>query len=171
MGADLVTFSGGKGIRGPQASGLLAGRRSLIDAARLHNAPNHAIGRPMKVGKEEIVGLVTALEMYAARDHEAELADWRRQAQVIVDAVADVPGIAAALVENAVSHTVPHAVLSFTPRWIGSTSAELVAALRAGDPPIYVAGHVQGQIGVNPHMLEPGEAELIAQRLSALLRP
>jgi L-seryl-tRNA(Ser) seleniumtransferase len=172
LGVDLVTFSGGKGIRGPQASGILAGRRDLIEAARLHNAPNHAIGRPMKAGKEEIVGLVAALELYAVRDHEAEMADWRRQAQAIVRAAeaAEVPGLVAAVVEQHVSRVVPHAVVSFTPRWVGPPSTEVAAALRRGDPPIYVAGHIPGELSVNPHMLEAGEAELIGERLAALLR-
>src|SRR6266542_142584 len=78
MGFDLVTFSGGKGLRGPQSSGLLLGRKDLIQAAVLNNNPHEeAIGRPCKVGKEELMGLLAALEEYVHRDHEADIRLWR----------------------------------------------------------------------------------------------
>jgi L-seryl-tRNA(Ser) seleniumtransferase len=173
MGTDLVNFSGGKGLRGPQASGVLAGRRDLIRSAAMQDAPNHAIGRPMKVGKEEIVGLITALELYAARDHDADMADWRAQAELVVDAVSGIAGVECAVLQGDVAgeiRWVPQAVLRFTPRWAGLSTAQIVAALRSGDPPIYVAGHIPNQIAVNPHMLEPGEASLVGQRLAAALR-
>src|SRR2546425_9590794 len=80
MGFDLVCFSGGKGLRGPQCSGLMLGRKDLIDAARLNNNPNEdTVGRPMKVGKEEIIGLYVAVERYLKMDHEAEWKEWERQ--------------------------------------------------------------------------------------------
>src|SRR5215210_5271039 len=97
MGADLVAFSGGKGIMGPQASGILAGKRELVESARMQMSPNHAIGRTCKVGKEEAVGLVTALELYAQRDHAADMASWQRQAETIVQAVGGVPGVRASV--------------------------------------------------------------------------
>src|SRR5262245_13321213 len=150
MGADLVAFSGGKGIMGPQASGILAGRRDLIDSARLQMSPNHAIGRTCKVGKEEAIGLVTALELYAQRNHAAEMARWRRQAETIVEAVASVEGVRASVAEPQRSGT-PAAVVEFEPTWRGPSASDVVARLKAGDPPIYVSA-AAGAIRVNTHV-------------------
>src|SRR5918992_374947 len=82
-GADLVVFSGGKGLRGPQASGLILGKRALIEACRLNQNPNSSVGRPMKVGKEEICGLLKAVELYVARDHAADLRRWEAWTQIV----------------------------------------------------------------------------------------
>jgi L-seryl-tRNA(Ser) seleniumtransferase len=100
-GADLVIYSGGKGIRGPQSTGILAGRCDLIRAATLNASPNQAIGRPSKTSREEIVGLVTALELFLAEDEAAEMARYREMCASIADALADVPGL------RAVSRTRP----------------------------------------------------------------
>ena len=94
-GADLVVVSGGKGIRGPNSTGILAGRKDLIEAARMQNAPNNAIGRGLKVGKEEIVGLVTAFERYVALDEGEQIAEWNRKAQWLADELRDIPGLEA----------------------------------------------------------------------------
>ena len=89
MGFDLVTFSGGKGIRGPQSCGLLLGRKDLIAAARLNGPPNSdAIGRGMKVNKEEILGMMVAVESFVKRDHVSEWKDWEKRIKVIADTVA-----------------------------------------------------------------------------------
>ena len=85
MGADLVNFSGGKNICGPSSTGILAGRKDLIEAALLHASPNANIGRGQKVNREEIVGLVVALEQYVKFDHDAMLAKWSRRSRYIVD--------------------------------------------------------------------------------------
>jgi L-seryl-tRNA(Ser) seleniumtransferase len=167
MGADLVAFSGGKGIMGPQASGILAGKRELVESARMQMSPNHALGRTCKVGKEEVIGLVTALELYAQRDHAADMARWRRQAETIVAAVGDLPGVRASVAEPQRSGT-PSAQIELDPGWRGPSASEVVARLRAGDPPIYV-GAASGAIRVNTHVLEPGDAELIGSRLRAVL--
>jgi L-seryl-tRNA(Ser) seleniumtransferase len=167
MGADLVAFSGGKGIMGPQASGILAGRRELIESARLQMSPNHAIGRTCKVGKEEAIGLVTALELYAQRNHAVDMARWRRQAETIVEAVASVDGVRASVAEPQKSGT-PAAVVEFEPSWRGPSASDVVARLKAGDPPIYVSA-AAGAVRVNTHVLEPGDAELIGTRMRAAL--
>ena len=167
VGADLVAFSGGKGIRGPQASGILAGKRDLVEAARMQMSPNHALGRTCKVGKEEAIGLVTALDLYAKHDHEADMRDWLRQAQVIVDDANRVPGVQARV--SAHPHRpVPHAVVAFAPDWRGARPADVAAKLKSGDPPIFV-GSTDEELTVNPHTLEPGEAEIIARRLRDVL--
>jgi len=93
MGADLVNFSGGKGIRGPQSTGMLAGRKDLIRAAVLNSSPNQGVGRAAKTSKEEIVGLVTALELFLTEDEETEMNRYREVCTSIVDAVRDLPGI------------------------------------------------------------------------------
>jgi len=168
MGADLVAFSGGKGIRGPQASGILAGKKELIDAARMQMSPNHALGRTCKVGKEEAIGLVTALELYAQRDHAADMAEWRRQAQLIVDDVGRVPGVTARVEQHPRRAPTPSALIEFEADWAGPTPSQIAAKLRAGDPPVYV-GATGESIRVNTHVLEPGDAELIAGRLRGAL--
>ena len=99
MGFDLVSFSGGKGLRGPQCAGLLLGRKDLIDAALMNNNPNEdTIGRPLKAGKEEIVGMFAALERYLRVDHAAEWKDWEARLDVIDKMVAGVPGVHTAIV-------------------------------------------------------------------------
>jgi L-seryl-tRNA(Ser) seleniumtransferase len=94
--ADLVVFSGGKGILGPQSSGILAGRKDLIDAAVLNSSPHANIGRGMKVGKEEIVGLVVALERYANLDHGMVIETWNKKARYMADQLQGIPGFRAA---------------------------------------------------------------------------
>ncbi|MGH2459840.1 MAG: aminotransferase class V-fold PLP-dependent enzyme, partial [Chloroflexota bacterium] len=167
-GADLVTYSGGKGIRGPQTSGVLCGRRDLIDAAVAQGNPNHAIGRPMKVGKEEIVGLVTALEMYVARDHTAEFREWEARAQTIADAVKGIEGLYGREAHDDVSRWAPQAIISFEGRWKGPRPSEVVAALRSGDPSVRVNSRAD-EISVAAMTLEDGEAEIIAKRLREVL--
>jgi L-seryl-tRNA(Ser) seleniumtransferase len=101
MGADLVVISGGKGVLGPQSTGMLAGRRDLIEAALIHSSPNANIGRGMKVGKEEIVGLVVALERYANLDHDAVQETWNKKARYMADQLQGIPGFTAAYRVNA----------------------------------------------------------------------
>lgn len=101
MGADLTVISGGKGLLGPQSAGILAGRRDLIEAAALNHSPNANIGRGMKVGKEEIVGLIAALNRYVDLDHEAEHETWNRKARYLAEQLKDVPGLKAEYRTNA----------------------------------------------------------------------
>src|SRR5262245_43446296 len=155
-GADLVAFSGGKGILGPQASGLLAGKRDLVEAARMQMSPNHALGRTCKVGKEEVIGLVTALELYARRDHDADMASWRRQAQLIVDEASRPAGGRAHVEPPPRRRPVPSAAIGFAPDGRGKRPLEIGAALKAGDPPIYITATEDGLL-VNPHVFEPGD--------------
>ena len=93
LGADLTVFSGGKDICGPQSSGLILGRAALIEACALNTSPNYSIGRPMKVGKEEIAGLITALELYLKQDFTAEEQMWEDMVASIVEMLASVPGL------------------------------------------------------------------------------
>ena len=170
QGADMVIYSGGKGLRGPQSTGVLCGKKHLIEAALANASPNFAIGRGAKVCKEEIIGLLTALELYLKRDHEADMRDWRAQAQLIVDAIGEVPGIRAVVEQHDVNRPVPEAVAYFEKGWKGPSGMEVVAALRKGDPPIYIAqGGYSDEVWVNPHNFVEGDAKLVAERLRAAL--
>jgi uncharacterized pyridoxal phosphate-dependent enzyme len=166
LGADLVVFSGGKGLRGPQASGLILGKAALVEACRLNNNPHGSIGRSMKVGKEEIAGLVKAVELYLARDHEADARRWSADTQVVLDAVRGLEGVMA---ERILVRTIPQARLWLEPARAGTGAAALAAQLAGGDPSIRLA-HTAESLTVNPHNLEPGEAELVAARLRELLQ-
>jgi L-seryl-tRNA(Ser) seleniumtransferase len=170
QGADMVVYSGGKGLRGPQSTGVLCGKKPLIEAALANNSPNFAIGRPAKVCKEEIIGLVTAIELYLQRDHEADMRNWRAQSQTIVDAIVEVPGIRAVVEQHDVNRPVPEAVVYFEKNWRGASPMDVVAALRKGDPPIYIGqGGYGDELWINPHNFVEGEAKLVAERLRAAL--
>ena len=162
-GADLVTYSGGKGIRGPQSSGILCGRRDLIEATFVQGNPNHALGRPAKVGKEEMVGLVTALELYVQRDHQADFAGWVQQAEAIAEDLKGIEGIYAREVHDETRWS-PQLVISFEGRWRGRAPGEIAASLRSGDPAIYLTSKAN-ELTVAMITLEPGDAEVVAHRL------
>jgi L-seryl-tRNA(Ser) seleniumtransferase len=168
LGADLVVFSGGKGLRGPQASGLILGRHDLVEACRLNQNPNSSMGRPMKVGKEEIMGLLRAVELYVARDHAADLRYWEDCTATVLDAVRDLDGLTA---ERFHARTIAQAKLTLDPTVTTISAAGLIKQLRDGDPSICVSTvpNAPNSLLVNPHNLEPGEADLIATRLRQLL--
>jgi L-seryl-tRNA(Ser) seleniumtransferase len=170
LGADLVNFSGGKGIRGPQSTGLLAGRQDLIRAAVLNNSPNSGVGRAAKTSKEEIVGLVAALELFLAEDEEAEMNRYREVCTHIVDAVRDLPGLRAVVEQDPLNRILPHAVVYFERSWRGPSGQAVREALAAGEPHIYIQqGTQQGgyfdEIAVDPINLQPGDEDIVAQRL------
>ena len=176
MGFDMVAFSGGKGVRGPQSTGILAGRKDLMDAAWenafFFNKPKAGIGRPMKVCKEEIVGLVAALELFVDADHETEWTDWRAKSTKIVEAVQDIPSLKSYVAEGPIYHgpNAPTAVVLLDESWTGPSPEEIEEALRTGDPPIHIGtGPRAGEIWVAPATLKDGEEEIIAHRLVELL--
>jgi len=170
LGADLVSFSGGKGIRGPQSTGILAGRADLVRAASLNASPNQALGRAAKTSKEEIAGLLTALELFVAEDEKAEMKRYTEVCATIVAALADIPGLRVVVEHDAVNRVIPHAVIYFTPDWIGPAGQTVQVALAQGDPHIYVQqGAHQGgyfdEIAVDPINLQPGDELIVAARL------
>jgi L-seryl-tRNA(Ser) seleniumtransferase len=169
-GADMVTFSGGKGIRGPQSTGILCGRKDLIAAAELHSlnyySPHAGICRPMKVCKEEVVALIAALELFERTDHEAQWAAWRKQSEVIVDALQSIPGLDVRLEDGDPNRQGPPAVIYFLPNWQGPSAESVQEALKQGDPPIYIGrGGYKGELWITPVTLQPGEEEIVAHRL------
>jgi D-glucosaminate-6-phosphate ammonia-lyase len=170
LGADLVSFSGGKGIRGPQSTGILAGRRDLVRAVALNASPNQALGRAAKTSKEEICGLVTALECFMAEDEKSEMKRYTDVCSAIVEALGEIPGLRAVVEQDPVNRVLPHAVIYFTPEWIGPSGHAVQVALAQGDPHIYVQqGAHQGgyfdEIAIDPINLKPGDEAIIAARL------
>ena len=170
LGADLVSFSGGKGVRGPQSTGFLLGRRDLIRAAALNASPNQAIGRAAKTSKEEIAGLVTALELFIAEDEAAEMKHYVEVCTTVVDSLGEIPGLRIVVEQDPVNRVLPHAVVYFEPGWSGPSGRTVQLALAQGEPHIYVQqGPHQGgyadEIAVDPINLQPGDEKIIAVRL------
>ena len=157
-GADLVTISGGKGIRGPQSTGILAGRADLIEAARLHAAPNGNIGRGMKVGKEEIVGLIVALDRFVALDHQAVVEGWNAKARWIADELGDIEGLNARYAVNTVGYA--DVELTWDEAVFSVTAGEVRRRLKAGEPWLAYDGNT-----VRTRCLRDGEEVVVAQRL------
>lgn len=170
MGAALAIFSGGKDLHGPQSSGLVLGRRDLIEACKLNGNPNHSIGRPMKVGKEEMAGALAAVKRYLALDHEARAEQYE---QIVADwcvAWNEVPGVnAQRSFPNEAGQPLPRAHVTFDADTLGLTCDEVVAQLESGDPAIRVSRAGKEGIYVNPMTLEPGEEEIVRNRLSEIV--
>ena len=165
-GADMVSFSGGKGIRGPQGTGILCGRADLIEAAAAHANPAQFLGRPMKVAKEEVIGLITALNMFLEEDEESEMQAYRALAEQVVDALSEVPGLKITLEHDNHDYLIPHAVMKFGPDWRGPSRDEILNAMADGAPPIYL--HFLGQpdeLAVAPLHLTEEENILLISRL------
>ena len=165
-GADMVSFSGGKGIRGPQGTGILCGRADLIEAAAAHANPAQFLGRPMKVAKEEVIGLITALNIFLEEDEESEMQAYRALAEQVVDALSEVPGLKITLEHDKHDYLIPHAVMQFGPDWHGPSRNEILNAMAEGDPPIYL--HFLGQpdeLAVDPLNLTEEENILVISRL------
>jgi L-seryl-tRNA(Ser) seleniumtransferase len=164
MGFDLVAFSGGKGMRGPQSAGLLLGRNDLIAAARANSSPNgNAIGRGMKVNKEEMVGMLAAVERFLKLDHAALDREYQRRADLILKSLAGLPGLTAAITVPEVANHVPHVAIKIDPAAAGITGQEVSRKLREGTPSIGVRPGDELLVGV--WMMEPGEEKIVARRL------
>jgi len=183
MGFDLVAFSGGKGIRGPQCAGLLLGRKDLIDAARLNNSPNsNAIGRGLKVAKEEIVGMVAAVDWFLKQDDTAMEAEFRKRAERIADLVKKVPSVQTQIFIPPVANHVPHLVINYDTARIRTTGLEVMHKLREGKPRIELNPATGGgpasaglpsspdTIVVGVWMLQPGEDAIVGRRLREVLQ-
>ena len=170
LGADLVIFSGGKDLQGPQPSGFICGRQDLIAACALNGAPNHGIGRPMKVGKEEIVGLVAALKRYVRLDHQARLAGWERQVSLIVDGLADIGHLRVRRVfPDYTGRPVPRAWLTWDEETAGLSKQEVLDALAQGPPAIRVMEEYAGKgLLIDPTTLLDGQETIIAERLRTI---
>ena len=170
-GFDLVGFSGGKGLRGPQSSGLLLGRKDLIEAALLNNNPNEdAIGRPSKVGKEEMMGLLAAVEEYTQRDHDADIRLWRGLVESIASDVRGISSVTAEVyVPGAGGHPVPYLRVRWDQPRLGLKYADCAQQLRDGEPSIEVNAGEDG-LSLASYNLYPGEERIVGFRLRGILR-
>jgi D-glucosaminate-6-phosphate ammonia-lyase len=169
MGFDLVAFSGGKGLRGPQSAGLLLGRKDLIEAARLNASPNgNSIGRGMKVNKEEMLGMLAAVEVYLKTEHDREFREFEKRAEVIRKSAAAVAGVQAEIYVPEVANHVPHVRISWDAQEKDMTHADAAQALRDGEPSIRVMSGREG-LAVGVWMMRPGEEVIVARRLRQVL--
>ena len=165
MGFDLVAFSGGKGIRGPQSAGMLLGRKPLIAAARMNGSPNgNAIGRGMKVNKEEMVGMLAALELFVAKDHDKEGREFDRRAEVIRTSAASVSGVKAEMFVPEVANHVPHVRVTWDATAKPLKAAAVVRAMLEGEPSIAIRSEGESLV-VGVWMMQPGEEKIVARRL------
>ena len=169
MGFDLVAFSGGKAIRGPQSAGLLLGRKNLIAAARLNGPPNgDTIGRGMKVNKEEMLGMLVALDLYVKKNHEEEGREFEKRADTIRKAAMEVPGVKAEVFVPEIANHVPHVRISWDAAAKGMTAPDVVKALRDGEPSIGTRSE-GGAVVMGVFMMKPGEDKVVARRLRQVL--
>ena len=170
IGFDMVAFSGGKGLRGPQSAGLLLGKKEYIEAARLHTPPRgETIGRGMKVNKEEVLGMLAALELYLSKDHQAEWKMWEDQIDLISESVKSIGGVETTI------HVPPHAnhVPSLKIRWdqskVNISPDNVRKILREGSPSIETVGN-KNEIGITTWMMVPGQEKIVAKKIKKILK-
>lgn len=171
MGYDLVTFSGGKAMRGPQCAGLLIGRKDLVAYALLNNSPHEdTLGRSQKVGKEEIIGMVKALELYLKEDHEALAKEWQERLNGISRELTKIPGVSTSFFTPDIANHVPHMQITWDSK-ISVTPQQVSKLLRNSKPAIVIGGgEDRPGLAMNSFMLQPGEDKIVAEQLSRVLR-
>jgi len=167
IGADLALFSGGKALRGPQASGLMVGSASAVAAARAHGAPYQRLARAMKVGKEEVAGLVAAVRRYVALDHDALLQEWYSVANRWAQRIDELPG-ASAVVEHTgeAGQPVPLVRITIDEKKVSRTGESIVRLLQTGTPRLEVLPGGRDSFSISPDMLAPGEEETVESLLT-----
>jgi uncharacterized pyridoxal phosphate-dependent enzyme len=192
-GAALFCVSGGKGLWGPQCSGILFGRKDLIEAALHNGSPfEGAICRPMKVGKEEIVGVLAAVEWSSKRDYRSDCRVWESRLQYIAKAVNAIPGVRSEIFYRKIGNEVPHLAVYWDERAFSLSKQECIEALRTGEPHIEVyngmgremvsqldvqpqregpSGRTDYQLSITSSTLRPGDEKLVAARLKEILKP
>ena len=170
MGADLALFSGGKGLCGPQSSGLIVGKKSLIEAIAFNGPPHPFIGRGMKVGKEEMVGLLAAVEWYLNQDHEELQQSYEDQVTYYAEVFADTQGVTVhRSFPSEAGQPMPRTEIRFDEEHLGITRNEILQQLAEGEPAIDIAGAGANGVLINGQTLMPAEVEIIAQRLKEIL--
>ncbi|MBL8211886.1 MAG: aminotransferase class V-fold PLP-dependent enzyme [Bryobacterales bacterium] len=176
MGADLVAFSGGKNLRGPQCSGLLMGRKDLIEAAYANSSPNNHFARIAKVGKEEIVGLLTAVELALKKDEGAERRRQEEMLKRVAALVADIPTVKTEFITNLDYSHSPRLSIQWDEKKLGMTSADVNNKLKDGEPSIVAADMTRFRpswpgLGIFAGCLQPGQEKIVAERVRAILEP
>ena len=178
-GATFVAYSGGKCMRGPQAAGVLLGPKDLCGAAFWNAAPHHNWGRALKVGKEEAMGMLAAVQQWYKRDHDAEQRQWLEWDKYIAESVKDVPTVTTEIrmPDADLSNRAPTLRIRWDAGKVGITGTELVEKLNTGRPRILVDGgqgrrpdHMESSIGIMPYMMQPGDYKIVAEAISHHLR-
>src|SRR5205085_3440358 len=167
-GFDLVIFSGGKALRGPQASGLLLGRKDLIEAAIPAMSPYGGIGRGMKVGKEEMCGLLAAVERYLKIDHDAEWKELEMRVASIRGSLKSAKGVEAERYIQPIQNQVPHVTVKWDEAALKLTSQQVTEKLLASDPPIHVQRPGKGELLISVWMMRGNEYEIVGKRLKEI---
>ena len=180
-GATLVAYSGGKYIRGPQSAGLLLGRKDLVQAAWVHSAPHHGYARSMKVGREEMVGMLVAVESWVRRDHAAEWKQWVARCEHIAERLSKIPGVTATVQRephDSLSNRSPQVAVRWDSSKLGLTGPAVAEILYTGEPRITVGGGgtpsaqtASGDTGISivVSMMAPGDEKIVAQRAFQVL--
>jgi uncharacterized pyridoxal phosphate-dependent enzyme len=175
-GADLVGYSGGKCIRGPQSAGLLLGRKDLVRAAWIHSAPHHGFARAMKVGKEEAMGMLMAVEMWMQRDHTTEWNRWRQWLEHIAASVSSFQGVTTTFIDpKGLSNRTPNLAIRWDQARLGISGETVARLLFDTDPRIATLGQIGGKnksetgILINPYMMSDGDESVVADRIVAIL--
>ncbi|MBI4623378.1 MAG: aminotransferase class V-fold PLP-dependent enzyme [Verrucomicrobia bacterium] len=175
MGADLVAFSGGKNMRGPQCSGMLLGRKKLIEAAYVNSAPHDRFARIAKVGKEQIIGVLAAVELFLSRDEEQQRREWTAMLDRIAARLAGIPTVVTEYITNDDYSHSPRLSVQWNESRRGVTLDHMMSQLEQGDPPIIAADmtkyvpHWKRGIGIFAHNLRPGEELIVAERVREIL--
>jgi len=169
-GATAVAYSGGKCMRGPQAAGLLLGEKKILQAAWLNSAPHHAFGRSLKAGKEEIMGMLAAVEAWPKRNHDAEWKAWEGWLDTIARKVSSVEGVRTQITQpNSLSNRAPGLRIEWDPEKLGITGPEVSKLLLDSEPRVILGGADAGMLSINPYMMSPGDDQIAAGRIHALL--
>ena len=173
-GATLVAYSGGKCIRGPQSAGLLLGRKDLVRAAWVHSAPHHGFSRSMKVGKEEAIGMLMAVEMWMKRDHKAEWNRWMAWLDSIAMQVKKVDGVTTSVTETTeLSNRTPSLTIRWDRKRLGISGADLARRLLDTEPRIATPGGRdrgdEASISITPYQMVAGEEKIVAEKIFTAL--
>ena len=169
MGFDLVAFSGGKGLRGPQSAGLLLGKREYIEAARMHTPPRgETIARGMKVNKEEVLGMLAALELYLEKDHNKEWEMWESQIKLISDSASSIEGVETEIHVPKYANHVPSLRIRWNEKKVKISPNEVRKQLSDGHPSIQTVGDSKS-VGITTWMMVPGQERIVAKRIKEIL--
>lgn len=180
-GADLVIFSGGKHIGGPNNSGILAGRRDLVKLAHLQAYPFHGVGRASKMSRETIVGLIKALELYLEKDEELYSNRWKDEVKRMIKQLGDIPGVKTGLIHHKTveeeTSMAPLCYLELDEEIVGISGRDLVRRLRDGDPsietlfePRFLLEQYEGKVTINPQYMLEGDVNLVIERIREILK-
>jgi len=167
LGADAAIFSGGKGLRGPQASGLMVGTEEFIAAARANGSPYQRLARALKAGKEDMAGLVRAVELFLAQDHEAVARQWEQQVAEWVEALSSVPGLSAVRdFPNEAGQPIPRVRITIDRSVVGFSGDEMIARLWERNPRVCVLHADADSFYITPEVLADGEAPLVIKHIA-----